>query len=143
MNAKHRRARGFAALAALATTAALAVGLAPGIANAHTESLSLCSGSASGFLAKWGPASKQCSYTSPASGWKGHLRVDWSAQSGTNQYGCVEARMGKARNPDKWQGVGCGSSGSGIIAWPANSMSMLEVRAKSLNSGIINVDYSI
>lgn len=132
------------AIGAAVAVAALSAGVLPATADATTvHTMSTCSGTASGFLAKWGPTSKHCSYTSPASGWKGKLRIDWSAQSGTNQYGCVEARMSKAKNPDKWQGLGCGSSGSGVIAWPANTASMVEVRAKSMNSGIINVDYSI
>lgn len=122
----------------------LSAGLMTGTAEAaESHPAALCSGTASGFLAKWGPVSKQCSYTSPASGWKGRLRIDWNTQSGTSQYGCVEARMSKAKNPDPWQGVGCGSSGSGVIKWPANTASMVEVRVKSMNSAVINVDYSI
>jgi hypothetical protein len=124
-----------------AVGATVALGALSAVLTTGTANAAVCNGTASGFLAKWGPASKQCSYTSSPTG-NGKLRISWSAQSGTSQFGCVEARMSKAANPDPWQGLGCGSSGSGAIAWPANTASMVEVHVKSMNSAVINVDYS-
>ncbi|MEQ0559740.1 hypothetical protein ABJI51_11700 [Amycolatopsis sp. NEAU-NG30] len=132
--------------AAVVGTAVALAGLSAGLtaAPAQAGTLSLCSGTASGALAKFGPVSKQCSYTSPASGWRGKLRVEWNTQSGTNQAACVEARMGKAVHPDPWQGIGCGKAGVGLVKWPANTLSNLEVRVKgSGTSLIVNVDYYI
>jgi hypothetical protein len=65
-------------------------------------------------------------------------------QPSTNQSACVEARMSKARNPDPWQSVSCGTLGTGTIKWPANTASMVEVRVKANPTALIaNVDYSI
>ncbi|WP_031468387.1 hypothetical protein [Sciscionella sediminilitoris] len=140
-----KRGRAVAAVGTSLVVSALSLGLGAAPASAAGASAkSVCSGSASGALLKWGPVSKQCSYTSPASGWKGKLKVSWKVQESTNQYACVQARMGKAKNPDKWQSVGCGQSGSGSVKWPANSASNLEVRAQARpNSPLVNVDYSI
>ncbi|WP_158884542.1 hypothetical protein [Amycolatopsis anabasis] len=140
-----KRGRIVAAVATSVVVSALSMGFTAGSASAaDAHAMSLCNGTASGALLKWGPVSKQCSYTSPASGWKGKLKVTWNVQSGTNQYACVQARMGKARNPDKWQSVGCGTSGSGTVSWPANTASNLEVRVQARpNALVANVDYSI
>jgi len=133
------------AVAGVAVALSTLAGLTAGTAEAATlQPMSLCSGSASGPIAHWGPVSKHCSYTSPASGWHGKLRVEWSTQEGTNQTACVEARMSKAAHADAWQSLGCGQAGAGTVKWPANTISMLEVRVKaSGNSLITNVDYSI
>jgi hypothetical protein len=149
MRTKNSKSSRFGRLTAAAGVAialsTLSAGLTAGTAvAAPDQAKALCKGSASGAVGKFGPVSKQCSYTSPASGWRGKLRVEWNTQSGTNQTACVEARMGKARNPDKWQGIGCGKAGVGIVKWPANTASNLEVRVKSSGNSIItNVDYFI
>ncbi|MBQ0925928.1 hypothetical protein [Saccharopolyspora endophytica] len=110
---------------------------------AAPASAAICKSRTSGFPGKWGPISKECSYTSPASGWDGKLRITWNVQESTNQYACVAARMGKAKNPDKWQSLGCGTLGTGEIKWPKNTASMVEVRVRSGNAHMANVDYSI
>ncbi|MFE0023462.1 hypothetical protein [Amycolatopsis sp. NPDC059021] len=140
-----KRGRVVAAVTATLAMSALSAGFtATSASAAELNASSMCQGTASGALMKWGPVSKQCSYTSPASGWKGKLKVTWNVQSGTNQYACVEARMGKARNPDKWQSVGCGQSGSGTVKWPSNTASNVEVRVQARpNALLANVDYSI
>ncbi|WP_410617058.1 hypothetical protein [Amycolatopsis sp. lyj-109] len=100
-----KQARGRTA-AVVGTAVALAT-LTAAPAGAGTLGTSaLCSGTATGAVAKWGPVSKHCSYTSPASGWRGKLRVEWNTQSGTNQAACVEARMGKAAHRPPRQGPG-------------------------------------
>ena len=139
------RGRVAAVIGTAVALTALSSGLTAGQAGAETLStFSLCSGTATGAVAKWGPVSKHCSYTSPASGWRGKLRVEWNTQSGTNQAACVEARMGKAAHPDAWQGIGCGQSGVGTVKWPANTASNLEVRVKGMGTSLIaNVDYFI
>lgn len=104
----------------------------------------LCHSRASGAPWKFGPVSKECSYTSPdTSKWPGKVTIQWRTQSDTQQAACVEGRMGKARNPDKWQGLGCGKAGQGTIKWPRNAASMLEIRVKSNNIGVTIVDYYI
>jgi len=104
----------------------------------------LCHSRASGAPFKFGPVSKECSYTSPnTSSWKGKLKIEWSAQGGTNQSACVEGRMGKARNPDAWQGLGCGASGQGLIKWPKNTASNVEIRVRSNSVHLAIVDYYI
>jgi hypothetical protein len=110
---------------------------------AAPASAAICKSRTSGFPGKWGPISKECSYTSPASGWDGKLRITWNVQESTNQYACVAARMSKAKNPDKWQSLGCGTLGTGEIKWPKNTASMVEVRVRSGNAHMANADYSI
>jgi hypothetical protein len=140
-----KRARIASVAAAFAVTSLLSAGLAAAPASAAPNSaMWVCSGTASGVVGKWGPVSKKCSYTSPASGWSGKLRVYWSVQESTNQSACVEARMSKAAHPDAWQSVSCGTKGTGTIKWPANTMSMLEVRVKANPTSLAaNVDYHI
>ncbi|SEP33494.1 hypothetical protein [Amycolatopsis saalfeldensis] len=140
-----KRARIASVVAAFAVTSLLSAGFAAAPASAAPSSaMWLCSGTASGIVGKWGPVSKKCSYTSPASGWSGKLRVYWSVQESTNQSACVEARMGKAVHPDAWQSVSCGTKGTGTIKWPSNTASMLEVRVKANPTALAaNVDYHI
>ncbi|TNC29491.1 hypothetical protein [Amycolatopsis alkalitolerans] len=110
----------------------------------ESQAATLCHSRASGAPFKFGPVSDECSYTSPDSAnWKGRLTIQWSAQAGTNQSACVEGRMGKARNPDKWQGLGCGASGQGTVSWPRNTASMLEIRVRSNSIHVAIVDYYI
>lgn len=144
-SSKPARGRAAAVVGTAVALATLSAGLTAAPAGAGTLGTSaLCSGTATGAVAKWGPVSKHCSYTSPASGWPGKLRVEWNTQSGTNQAACVEARMGKAAHPDAWQGIGCGKSGVGTVKWPANTASNLEVRVKGMGTSLIaNVDYFI
>lgn len=130
-----------AALLLLALTTGTMVATA---GDAEASTTSLCSSRASGAPGKWGAVSDECSYTSPPSNWKGKLKITWSAQPGTTQLACVQGRMGKARNPDKWQSLGCGKSGSGAIKWPKNTASNVEVRVKSQNlAAIAIVEYHI
>ncbi|WP_199740429.1 hypothetical protein [Saccharopolyspora rhizosphaerae] len=103
-------------------------------------SAAICRSRTNGFPGKWGPISKECSCTSPASGWDGTLRITWNVQVDTNQCACVVARMGKASNPDEWQSLGCGTRGVGEVKWPKNTASMVEVRVRSGNAA--NVDCS-
>lgn len=110
---------------------------------AAPASAAICKSRTSGFPGKWGPVSKECSYTSPASGWDGKVRITWNVQADTNQYACVTARMAKASNPDEWQSLGCGTRGMGEIKWPKNTASMVEVRVRSGNAHMANVDYSL
>ncbi|WP_326569660.1 hypothetical protein VSH64_00975 [Amycolatopsis rhabdoformis] len=133
----------FAAASLATATFATAPASASTADSASASVLALCKSRTSGFLMKWGPVSKECSYTSPASGWGGKLRITWNVQSGTNQTACVQARMGKARNPDPWQSVSCGTLGTGTIKWPANTASNVEVRVQARNSPVTNVTYSI
>ncbi|WP_020674085.1 hypothetical protein [Amycolatopsis nigrescens] len=142
-----RRGRLCTVLAVAASVSALSAGTVSVPASAASVSevgvTALCKSRVSGFLGKWGPVSKECSYTSPASGWSGKLRITWNVQASTNQTACVQARMGKAKNPDKWQSIGCGPLGVGTIKWPKNTASNVEVRVQSRNSPVANVDYSI
>ncbi|MBB4685000.1 hypothetical protein [Amycolatopsis jiangsuensis] len=139
-----KKGRVTSVLTAFAVTAlATATFTAAPAAASENSVTALCKSRTSGFLGKWGPVSKECSYTSPASGWKGKLRITWNVQASTNQTACVQARMGKARNPDSWQSVGCGTLGTGTVKWPANTASNLEVRVQSRNSPVANVTYSI
>ncbi|MDI2031556.1 hypothetical protein QFW96_23210 [Saccharopolyspora sp. TS4A08] len=110
---------------------------------AAPASAASCKSRTSGFPGKWGPVSNECEYTSPASGWDGKLNITWNVQADTNQYACVEARHGNAANPEKWQSLGCGTRGQGEIRWPKNNASKVEVRVRSGNAHMANVDYSI
>jgi hypothetical protein len=103
------------------------------------QPMALCHGTAFGYLGRWG-RSASCNFTSPARGWHGKLRINWHTQEGTNQYACVEARM---TNRGGWASLGCGKSGVGQIAWPANTMGQFEVRAKAMNSIFAAADFGI
>jgi hypothetical protein len=138
-----RRVRVFAALVLSVVMSVMSAAFMTTSASAESHTSAVCDSKASGAPFKWGPVSKECSYTSPPSGWDGKLKVTWSVQPGTNQTACVEARMGKAKDPDKWQSVGCGTNGSGEIRWPKNTMSNVEVRVKSGNVHMAIVAYSI
>ncbi|MGW4484656.1 hypothetical protein ACWEOE_12525 [Amycolatopsis sp. NPDC004368] len=141
-----KRARITAVVAAFAAASLATATFATAPASAAPDSASVlasCKSRSSGFLMKWGPVSKECSYTSPAGGWSGKLRITWNVQASTNQTACVQARMGKARNPDPWQSVSCGTMGTGTIKWPANTASNVEVRVQARNSPVANVTYSI
>jgi hypothetical protein len=112
--------------------------------DSDASTMSLCSSKASGAPNKWGPVSKECSYTSPPSNWRGKLKITWSVQPGTTQRACLAGRMGKAHHQHKWQSLGCGTSGSGTIKWPRNTASNVEVRVKSQNlAALAIVEYHI
>ncbi|MBB1242428.1 hypothetical protein GL263_02385 [Streptomyces durbertensis] len=110
--------------------------VAPAVAEASADQAAdvgalRCSGKAVGLPFKWGKVSKTCSRTSAPT--EKSMPVRWSVQSGTNQSACVQARMGDDRKPREWQSVGCGKKGDGKIKWDPNTMSMLEVRVKSMS----------
>lgn len=123
----------------------LVVGAGTMLATAGAGQASpLCSSQASGAPWKFGATSKECSFTSPNSPkWTGKLVVQWKTQDSTQQAACVEGRMASAGKQEQWQGLGCGKSGQGTVAWPANTASMLEIRVKSMNVGVAIVDYYI
>lgn len=102
--------------------------------------MDVCHAKAGGYLNKWGGVSDACEYTSPSSGWKGKLKVKWAVKQGS---ACVQAREGKAKNPDKWQSLSCGPSGEGTVKWPKNTASKLEVRVMSQKSPTVGIQYSI
>lgn len=138
-----KRGRTVAAVLLSVVMSVLSLGFLAAPASADSHAMATCKSRTTGFPGKWGPVSKECSYTSPDSGWKGKLRITWNVQADTNQYACVEARMGKAKDPDPWQSVGCGTMGTGEIKWPKNTMSNVEVRVRSGSIHIANVTYSI
>ncbi|WAL64237.1 hypothetical protein ORV05_25110 [Amycolatopsis cynarae] len=136
--------RFLAALGAVLAVPVMSAGVMVATAGQSEAVSSLCTGRVSGLPGHWTEGSKVCSYTSPnTANWPGRIKITWSAQPGTQQYACVEARMGKAANPDNWQSIGCGKSNSGYISWPRNTLSMVEIRVKSMNIGLANVEYSI
>jgi hypothetical protein len=112
-------------------------------AGADPQSSVFCRGNAVGFPGKWGAVSSKCSFTSQPTGWRGYLEVTWFVEPGTVQYGCVEGRMGSVREVRPWQSLGCGKGGKGRVNWPPNTLSMLEVRAKSVNVPLALVTYEI
>ncbi|MEV4145624.1 hypothetical protein AB0J40_18280 [Amycolatopsis sp. NPDC049691] len=101
-----------------------------------------CRGAAVGFPGKWGAVSKSCSFTSPPQ-WRGYLEVTWFVEAGTQQRGCVDGRMASARSPRPWESLGCGKGATGRVSWPANTLSLLEIRVKSVNVGLAEVTYEI
>ncbi|WIX99032.1 hypothetical protein QRX60_33940 [Amycolatopsis mongoliensis] len=111
-------------------------------AAASTRSDVFCRGNAAGFPGKWGAVSKSCSFTSPPQ-WRGYLEVTWFVEAGTQQRGCVEGRMASVREQRPWQSLGCGKGGLGRVDWPANTLSLLEIRVKSYNVGLALVTYEI
>lgn len=121
----------------------LSAGFLAAPASADADVKKVCKSNAFGYVAKWGPVSDECSYTSPASKWDGKVTIEWNSDANANQLVCVEARMGKAKNPDKWQSLGCGTRGAGEVRWPKNTASKLEVRAKTNSSAVAKVTYSI
>jgi hypothetical protein len=111
-------------------------------AAASTRADVFCRGNAVGFPAKWGAVSKPCSFTSPPQ-WRGYLEDTWYVEPGTQQRACVDGRMGSVREERPWQSLGCGKGATGRVSWPANTLSLLEIRVKSLNVGLALVTYEI
>ncbi|WP_344871032.1 hypothetical protein [Allokutzneria multivorans] len=124
------------------TTAVVAV--SAGVTTGTADAAYKCTGRASGWPGSWGSVSKQCVHFAPNDPkWGGYIIVGWGVQPGTSQQACVEGRMSRYTNPDKWQSLGCGKGNKGKIAWPRNSASMLEIRVKSASIGVALVEYGI
>ena len=114
----------------------------PAAATPRGGSGVFCRGNAVGFPKKWGVVSKSCSFTSPPQ-WRGYLEVTWFVEPGPVQYGCVEGRMASVREVRPWQSLGCGKGRTGRVNWPANTLSLLEIRAQSVNVPLALVTYEI
>lgn len=140
---RRRRMMVAAAAAIVAVSTGLAVGTA-GAEDAGTKGHpASCKSSATGFLGKWGPVSKECVATTGPS--ETAVYVNWHVQGNTEQVACVDGRMAQSSNPRPWTSLGCGK-GTKVgfpvkIPWKANAMSRIEIRVKSINSPVANVDY--
>jgi hypothetical protein len=129
-------------LAAILLTVSLSTGTAAASGSEDHSVSAFCNGNAVGIPGKWGAVSSQCSFTSPPS-WRGYIEVNWWVEPGTQQYACVEGRMGSVRETRPWQSLGCGKSGKGQVAWDKNTLAMLEIHVKSVNVALAMVNYEI
>ncbi|MFJ9779697.1 hypothetical protein ACIRSS_08945 [Amycolatopsis sp. NPDC101161] len=54
-----------------------------------------------------------------------------------------DGRMASVRSPRPWESLGCGKGATARVSWPANTLSVLEIRVKSYNVGLAEVTYEI